>query len=249
MEFINPPMESPENVIHQTYYSQFMARDIGYNIYLPPGYKENSEKYSVSYHLHGWTGNESSEVWTMEKIYKNKSEITVFPNTSPVIEKYEKLPIEFMFINELLPHIESEYKTKTARSGRSISGFSMGAGMAFNYAVKYPELFSTVTAYAGTYHHYYHKDSGTVGADPKKANELYTDMMTEERYFEDGNILCSIRQNAEKIRGSLDINLHIGTDDILFCDNEILHLYLDSLHIPHKYNIFEGAGHELKQIL
>ncbi|BCJ94703.1 hypothetical protein acsn021_22720 [Anaerocolumna cellulosilytica] len=249
MKFINSPTESPENVIHKTYYSQFMACDIGYNIYLPQGYNETDENFSVLYHLHGWTGNESSEVWTMEKIYKSKSEITVFPNNSPVIEKYEKLPVEFMFINELIPHIEREYKTITARRGRSISGFSMGGGMALNYAVKYPDLFSSVTAYAGTYHHYYHKDSNTVGADPKKANELYTDMMAEERYFDDGNILCLIRQNAEKIRGSLNINMHIGTADILFCDNEILHLYLDSLHIPHMYNIFEGAGHELNQIL
>lgn len=249
MKFINSPTESPENVIHKTYYSQLMARDIGYNIYLPPDYNENGEKFPVSYHLHGWTGNESSEVWAMEKIYKGKQEITVFPNNSPVIEKYEKLPVEFMFINELMPHIEREYKTISAHSGRSISGFSMGGGMAFNYAIKYPELFSSVTAYAGTYHHYYHKGSGTVGTDPKKASELYADMMKEERYFDEGNILCLIRQNAKKIRGSLDINMHIGTADILFCDNEILHLYLDSLHIPHKYNIFEGAGHELERIL
>lgn len=249
MKFINSPTESPENVIHKTYYSQLMARDIGYNIYLPPGYNENDEKFSVSYHLHGWTGNESSEVWPMEIINKAKQNITVFPNNSPVIEKYKKLPVEFMFIKELVPHIEREYRTITTRRGRSISGFSMGGGMAFNYAIKYPELFSSVTAYAGTYHHYYHKDSHTVGADPKKANELFADMMREERYFDDGNILCLIRQNAEKIRGSLDINMHIGTEDVLFCDNEILHLYLDSLHIPHKYYIFEGAGHELAKIL
>lgn len=249
MEFINPPTHSPENITHRTYYSPFLAREIGYTVYLPPGYQESNEKFPVAYHLHGWTGNESSEVWTMEKIYQNQPKITVFPNCSPVIEKYEKLPVEYMLINEFMPHIEREYRTIGTREGRSISGFSMGGGMALAYAIKHPVLFSSVTAYAGTYHHYYHKDAQKVGADPKKANELYEAMMRDERYFEDGNLLCLIRQQADNIRGSLEINMHIGTADVLFCDNEILHLYLDALDIPHKYCLFEGAGHELERIL
>jgi ribosomal-protein-alanine N-acetyltransferase len=74
-------------------------------------------------------------------------------------------------------------------------------------------------------------------------------MMNEERYLEEGNILCLVRQNADKIRGDLDINIHIGTADVLFCDNEILHMYLDSLSIPHKYRKFYGVGHELDKIV
>jgi len=117
------------------------------------------------------------------------------------------------------------------------------------YAVKYSELFGSVTAYAGTYHHYYHEGSRTVGAAPEKAVELYKDMMREERYLEENNILCVIKQNAEKIRGKLNIKIHIGTADVLFCDNEIIHLYLDSLSIPHEYIKFEGADHQLEKIL
>lgn len=249
MNFINLPTALPEHVMHRTYYSPFLARDIGYTVYLPPDYPNRDEKFPVSYHLHGWTGNESSEVWPMEPIYANKRQFAVFPNASPVIEKYEKLPVEYMLINELMPHIEKEYRTIATREGRSISGFSMGGGMAFQYAIKHPELFASVTAYAGTYHHYYHKDAQTVGADPAKANELYEAMMRDERYFEEGNLLCLLRQQADKIRGTLEINMHIGTGDVLFCDNEILHLYLDAIHIPHKYCLFEGAGHELDKIL
>ena len=74
-------------------------------------------------------------------------------------------------------------------------------------------------------------------------------MMREKRHLEENNILCLIRQNTEKIRGSLNIKIHIGTDDVLFCDNEILHLYLDSLNIPHEYIKFNGIEHELGKIL
>lgn len=84
---------------------------------------------------------------------------------------------------------------------------------------------------------------------PEKAAEIYESMMREERYLEEDNILYLVRRNAERIRGDLQIELHVGSNDILFCDNEILHLYLNALNIPHAYRIFDGAGHELGKIL
>lgn len=249
MKFVNPPAKPPQNVTHETFYSQLYNHEVGYNIYLPPYYEESDEKHPVAYHFHGWTGSESSEIWQLEKVYKSNRAITIFPNNSPVIEDFENLPVESMMINELFPYIDGKYRTDTARENRSVSGFSMGGGMAFYYAVKHPGLFSSVTAYAGTYHHYYHKGSNTVGVAPEKAAELFENMMKEERYLEENNILYVIRQNAEKIRGKLHIKIHIGTADVLFCDNEILHLYLEALHIPHEYIVFEGIGHELAGIL
>jgi enterochelin esterase-like enzyme len=249
MNFINPPEKLPENISHKTFYSKLYHHEIGYNIYLPPDYEDGDDQYPVAYHLHGWTGNESSELIPMEKVYRNRRAITVFPNSSPVIEDYENWPVELMLTGELIPHIDGAYRTVASREGRSISGFSMGAGMAFYYAVKYHEVFAAVTAYAGTYHHYYHKGSTTVGVEPEKAAELYREMMREERHLEEGNVLCLVRQNADKIRGELDITLHIGTNDVLYCDNEILRLHLDSLSIPHEYRKFYGVGHELDKIL
>ncbi len=250
MNYINPPeKQPPQNITHKTFYSQLYNHEVGYNIYLPPDYKYTNEKYPVAYHLHGWTGNESSEILTMEKICCSRRAITVFPNSSPVIEEFDNLPVEAMLTNELMPFIEREYRTTPSQENRSLSGFSMGAGMAFVYAVKHLDLFSSVMAYAGTYHHFYHKGSQTVGVLPEKAAEIYEDMLREKRDFEEGNVLCLVRQNADNMRENLKINLHIGTDDVLFCDNEILRLYLESLSIPHGYRIFNGAGHELNKIL
>ena len=132
----------------------------------------------------------------------------------------------------LLPHIEGRYGTDATRDGRMLSGFSMGGNMAFYYAVKHPELFGAVTSYAGTFHHLYNKEYRTVGVPPEKAGELFDEMMREKWYLEENNILSLVRQNVEKIRGKLSIDLHIGTADILFCDNVIMHLYLESLNIP-----------------
>lgn len=251
MNFINPPAESPQNVTHKTFFSQILNHEIGYNIYLPPCYNDCGEKYPVVYHLHGWTGNESSEIWPLEKAYQNSRAITVFVNVISSEDGYLEalLQIELVIIKELIPYIDGHYRTDTTRENRALSGFSMGGNMAFYYAVKHPELFGTVTAYAGTYHHLYHKGSQTVGAEPEKAIELYEEMIREKRYLEENNIMGLVQQNANQIRGKLRISIHVGTADILFCDNEIIHFHLDSLNIPHEYRIFEGIGHELKKIV
>lgn len=251
MNFINPPEKPAQNVFHKTFYNQVLKHDVGYNIYLPPDYKDSGEKYPVVYYIHGWKGNESSDIWSLEKVYKNRRAITVFINAISTEEDYfdALLQIESIIIGELIPHIDSQYRTKAGPEGRMLSGFSMGGNMAFYYAVKNLDLFGTVTAYAGTYHHLYNKEYRTVGVAPEKARGLYEDMLREKWYLEENNILYLVRKNADKIRDKLKIYMHIGTADILFCDNEIMHLYLDSLNIQHEYKKFEGIDHNLEKIL
>jgi len=251
MNFINPPSKAPQGITHKTFFSQILNHEIGYNIYLPSDYDESEEKYPVVYHIHGWMGNESSEIWALEKAYRSRQAITIFVNAISSEGSYYDalLQIESIIIKELIPHIEGQYRINAARENRMISGFSMGGAFAFYYAVKNPELFGSVTPYAGTYHHQYHKDYHGVGELSEKAAEFYDAMIREKKYFEENGILFLLKQNADKLRGKLYIDIRIGTDDILICDNEILHMYLDSLNIPHEYKRYEGVAHELENIL
>ncbi len=251
MNYINPPIESPKNITHNIFYSHVLGHDIGYNIYFPLDYWEGEERYPVTYHIHGWQGNESSELWSLEKVYRNRQAITVFINAISSENEYfdALLQIESILIKELIPHIDKQYRTNVTSENRMLSGFSMGGAMAFYYAVKCSELFGAVTSYAGTYHHQYHKDYCGVGKSPEMAMDLYEKMMYEERYLDKNNILCLVRQNADIVRKKLNIDIHIGTSDILFCDNEIIHLFLNSLNIPHEYKIFNGVEHDLEKIL
>lgn len=249
MHYINPLENPPEGVTHHTFYSEVIGHALGYHVYLPPGYADGGKRYPVAYHLHGWTGSEASEVHTMLPVCRAREAITVFPNNSPVIEERSDLPVEAMFFTELMPLIEANYRTLATREGRSLSGFSMGGGAAFVYAVKHPELFAVVTPYAGTYHHYYDKTYRGVEEPVEKAAGFYETMLKEGRDREAGNILCVIREQAEQIRGRLEINMHIGTDDPLICDNEIMHLYLTDMGIAHAYKLYEGVGHTLAEIM
>lgn len=237
---------------HETFFSDIFGCEVGYNIYLPADYDVCKESFPVVYHLHGWQCDEYTDITTMADICRGRRAITVFPNVTPVKDMPGRLAEE-MVINELIPHIDGAYRTIPNRNCRSISGFSMGGGMAFAFAVKYHEMFSAVTAYAGTYHHFYHPDYTTVSEPAEKAADIYRAMISEEKYdrglHADYNIVALVMRNSDAIRHDLDIALHIGTADILYCDNEIMRLHLENMGIPHIYRHFEGAAHCLKDIL
>jgi enterochelin esterase-like enzyme len=253
MNFINPPATSPEYVTHKTFYSKLINTEIGYNIYLPPDYSENGKRYPVEYYLHGYGNNESWDIWTLEKVYKSKQAITVFANSGPTNNGYRgdnELPVVSIIINELIPHIDAKYRTDTNCGNRSISGFSMGGAGALDYAVKYPDLFSSVTAYAGAHDFdLYIGEDFNIYATSEQTAEIYENIFLKDPKYFDNGVFYLLKQNKEKICDKLQIKIHIGTSDILFCINEILHRYLNALNIPHEYKIFEGIGHELGKII
>lgn len=244
MEYINPPAESPKGMSHHTFFSTLYRHEIGYNLYLTPDYEEGLDRYPVHFHFHGWTGNESSEICALADLCTSRRAITVFPNSSPVIEERDNLPVEQMIIGELMPLIDRLYRTEATREHRSVSGFSMGGGMAIYCAVKHPSLFGSATAYAGTFHHYYHRGYLGVGEPVSQAAGYYGEMIREGRQFEEGNILNYISINAEALRG-IKLIISVGDRDPLYCDSEILHLHLKDLSIPHEYTVLPGVGHDI----
>lgn len=248
MKTINPPAEPMANVVHRTYFSERCGCEVGFNVFLPDGYGESGKAYPVVYHLHGWTGNESSELRAMERLCRSREAVTVFPNHSPVTAEVQTLPFAPVLFEELIPLVEAEYRVIPGREDRSVSGFSMGGGMAASFAFRYPEMFSAVAAYAGTYHHYFAPGYSTVGEPAERAAEIYRTMMAERKPSEN-NILQRLSCGADGIRGKLRIELRIGTEDVLYCDNEILRMHLEALGIPHEYIRASGAGHALEKLV
>jgi S-formylglutathione hydrolase FrmB len=209
------------------------------------------EKFPVFYHIHGWKGNESSDILNLQKVYSNRNAITVFINAISSKDDYLGALFEIgrILIEEMIPFIDSNYRTKIKQEFRGISGFSMGANMAFYYAIIHPEVFSSVAAYAATFHHLLGEDCNTVGTDPMKVKEIYCGMIRDKKDYEVNNILQIVRENANSIRESLAIDLSIGSSDILFCENEIMNMHLASLNIPHGYYVYSNAEHTLKDII
>lgn len=242
MNTINYPDVCPANVHHTTFFSKLYNHDLGYAVYLPADYETGRKIYPVHYHLHGWQGCELSDIAAMEAVYQNSETIFVFPNISEELGNEKDLPVEQMFFEELIPHIEKTYRTD---GNRTISGFSMGGGMAVWYALRHPGVFTDVIAYAGTFHHYYHKDFMTPFEPVERAEELYNGMK-QAVWESDRNLLAWFDRTP---KSAFRLEIRIGTDDPLYCDAEVLHRHLLSLDFPHIYKIIDGVGHTLADIV
>ncbi len=168
--WINNFISDVPGLAHRTFFSKSMKMEIGYAVYLPPDYSfkppcSNYKKrdHPVIYWLHGKGGDEASgfRVNVPSMFHKAIAEgeikpaIMVFPNCgnySMFCDSLDKKIMgETILIKELIPLIDSTYSTIRSYDGRGIEGFSMGGFGAVKLAFKYPDMFSSVVTYAGSF--------------------------------------------------------------------------------------------------
>ena len=172
----NSPERDPfPGLVHGSFRSNAIGAEIGYNVYLPSGYAESDIRYPVIYFLHGSGGNENSDAAGFAGLVAKFIEqgtispvICVFPNGGPR-SGYRDRPetksmVETMIVHELVPLIDRTYRTRAERKARTIVGFSMGAGGAVRFALKYPDHFSAAGAWAGAFT-YRSRPENTLPAD------------------------------------------------------------------------------------
>ncbi len=152
---------------HATYYSETCQMERGYSILLPAGYSQD-KKYPVLYLLHGIFGDEYSFpgdssnkiieiVGNMAADGIIDETIVVCPNMyatsdpeqKPAFDAKSVLPYDNFIndlVNDLMPHIESEYSVLTGRENTYLAGFSMGGRETIFITLQRPELFGYVCA-------------------------------------------------------------------------------------------------------
>lgn len=134
-----------------------------YSIFLPPSYGKNpSRSFPVVYFLHGlyndhttWTLSRNGDLPAiLERLMldgKVSELIMVHPdgdqsfymNYRDGSMKYEDFVVE-----ELPHHIEANYRSRTGRGNRAISGTSMGGYGALKIAFRFPERYIAVAAHS-----------------------------------------------------------------------------------------------------
>ena len=81
-----------------------------------------------------------------------------------------------------------------------------------------------------TFHHFFHEGYDGFGKSPEHAAELFNQLphyeVNNTKFFEPNSIMPLLKQNANKLRNRTKVAIHIGTADILYCENELMHLYL-----------------------
>ncbi len=171
-----------------TYFSSTVGVDREAWVYTPPGYSEK-KKYNVLYLLHGLGGDENEWIDNMNALNvldnlnaENKLEpmIVVFPNGRAMIDDDpgdnifdpEKVAafetFEGDLLNDLIPHIESEYPVWKNRHHRALAGLSMGGGQSLNFGLTNLDTFSWVGAFAPAPNT---KAPAELLTDPKKINQ------------------------------------------------------------------------------
>ena len=153
--WVNIPEQLPGGCQHRVFRSASLGVDVGYCIYLPPGYGKKvniKRRYPVVYHLHGGRpGSEAKSVKLARFVHAGikgatiKPVIYVFANGGPVswynMPGDKKAQGEDVFVKELIPHIDRTYRTVARRGGRAIEGFSQGGRGTSRIMFKYPGLF------------------------------------------------------------------------------------------------------------
>jgi uncharacterized protein (TIGR02145 family) len=155
-----PAVQRPiaATIIHASHFSKYMGNKTWwYNIYLPPSYTTSTTtRYPVIYFLHGAGGDENSmtdyinsfvDPYITQK--KVPECIVVLPNGGPqaffldsgIVTNNQNYNPDSYIIKELIPHIDSTYRTINDRKSRAISGMSMGGYGTWHFAFKYPQLF------------------------------------------------------------------------------------------------------------
>lgn len=127
---------------------------VEFNVYTPPGYADNpTERYPVLYHLHGrdesYGAHNEEEILSLEKAMRAGVMVPmfiVFPDGMTdsfyADSKDGKKPVETQIIRELIPYIDSTFRTLAHPRYRAVMGFSMGGFGAMEYTAKFPNLFS-----------------------------------------------------------------------------------------------------------
>lgn len=255
--WVNTPAPGtlPAGVSHHTYHSQSMGHDVGYCLYLPPGYgKDQARRYPVIYSLHGAGGDETRGLLAAEVLHAGIQAgrwpelILVFPNggkTTLYKDSYDgKAMAETTIIKELLPHIDATYCTIAARHGRCIEGFSMGGRGSTRLALKYPELFCSLFNQAGNVFHVAEL------FDPTSNDAYHAHLGPEKQRYIDNDSYLLLEKNLDRIKGKLRIQIFCGTqDDGHLPSIREFHAALLKAGVDHTYFEIEGLAHERTKMI
>jgi enterochelin esterase-like enzyme len=165
------PKDVPHGEVRSRWYkSKVTGQDRHIQVYTPPDYDADPmKKYPVLYLQHG--GGEDETGWAkqghmnfildnllaekkavpmivvMEKGYATKAGEQ--PAAPAPGRGFGGGAFEEVVIKDLIPMIESTYRTVADRDNRAIAGLSMGAGQAMQIGLNHPDTFSVVGAFSG----------------------------------------------------------------------------------------------------
>lgn len=203
-------------------------------VYTPPGYETDSGRYPVLYLLHGSGENERSwgeqgkANFIMDNLLADGAAqpflivmdtgYAAYPDARSQDRNGPTAAFEEVLAGELIPFIDSHFRTRADAAHRAVAGLSMGGAQTLSIAPKHPELFSHIAALS----------AASRGAfDPATS---YGGAFKDAALFEKGNRL---------------LFLSAGTaEPSILTSMKALHAALIAAGIKTTFHSSEGTGHE-----
>lgn len=146
-------------VIERQFYSNDLKKNVSYRIYLPQDYNSSQKRYPVLYMLHGFSGKIDEWMWygimgrvdDLISTGKIKPFLIVLPEGDQeywVDHPNDGLKWGDYTANEVVDHIDGNYRTIPLKESRAIGGLSMGSTGALQIAMNYPGIFGVVGAHS-----------------------------------------------------------------------------------------------------
>jgi S-formylglutathione hydrolase FrmB len=220
-------------------YSASMKKNIKAVVITPDSYSSGKE-FPVVYLLHGYSGNYSDWVKKapfMQQAADTYQSIIVCPDgnfsswywDSPIDASWR---YETYVSQELVKWIDDHYKTIKARTGRAITGLSMGGHGALYLAFKHQDVFGAAGSMSGGV------DIRPFPNNWDMAKRLGTYAQAPENW--EKNTVINLLHLLTP--GSLAIIMDCGTEDFFFRVNNNLHEKMLERNIAHDY-ITRPGGH------
>lgn len=126
-------------------------------VYTPPGYEKDKKKYPVLYLQHGWGEDETA--WSNQghanlimdnMIAEGKVKpfiiVMTYGMTNDIkfggLRNFDITPFQTVLVEELIPYVDSNYRTLTGPANRAMAGLSMGGMETRLITLARPEVFA-----------------------------------------------------------------------------------------------------------
>ena len=229
--------------------SKLMAREMPYRVILPAGYEANkTQKFPVLYLLHGLTGHYDnwSDKTKLKEFAASYNLIIVTPegndgwytdSGSVPNDKYESYVVQ-----ELIPEIDTKFRTFADREHRAVAGLSMGGYGSLKFGLKYPEKFVVIGSFSGALGAASWSVK-TLGNNWKALTDSIAGVYGEDdsQTRKDNDIYKIVREiSPEKAKTLPFIYVDCGTEDFLIQQNRDFAALLVEKKIPHEFRQLPG---------
>jgi S-formylglutathione hydrolase FrmB len=244
--------------------SRILHQPVRYCAFLPPSYDAAApagtaaRRYPVLYDLHGLGDNEQSLIntgaWSLIQDLRAERKIGEFLIVTPdggqsfyINSQDGRERYSDFFLQEFIPAIERRYRVRAGRSGRGITGMSMGGYGALRFAFANPQLFASVSAH-----------SAALVAEPPRASqrelsplaamlgELFGNPIDVAFWNANSPFVLARKNPVSRVK----IYFDCGDQDRYGFENgaKALHEELGTLKVPHEFHIYPG-GHDVEYLL